>query len=248
MLTNLSIWLNHFEYHARQPRGGAGGSGGPLAPEERRLIARSLATFQLGEQSQGAGLLRAASRFASTHGEELLPRITELFIREQQRHSRLLREFMEEHGIAARTRHWSDALFRRVRRLGGFEFYLHALIAAELIGNVYYRALESVTRCQRLRGLCRSLLADELAHIGYESELILALRAERPAALRASIRLLHRVLFSGAACCVWISHRAVLRHAGYTAAGFLRRCLDQYAFHLDPPDAWPAGVAAARRR
>lgn len=248
MLANLRIWLNHFEYHAQQPRGGADGSPAALAPEERRLIARSLATFQLGAQSEGAGLLRAARRFAAAHGDALLPRITELFIREEQRHARLLREFMDEHGIAARRRHWSDTVFRRVRRLGGFELYLHVLIAAELIGNVYYRALESVTRCQRLRVLCRSLLADELAHIGYESELILELRAGRPAPLRAWVRLLHRAFFCGAACSVWICHRAVLRRAGHTAGGFLRQCLDQYAFHLDPPSGGAAAAAGARRR
>lgn len=248
MLTNLRIWLNHFEYHAQQPRGAAGGSPATLAPEERRLIARSLATFQLGEQSDGAGLLRAACRFAAAHGDELLPRITELFIREEQRHARLLRGFMDEHGISARGRHWSDAIFRRVRGLGGFELYLHVLITAELIGNVYYRALESVTDCQRLKVLCRTLLADELAHIGYESELILELRAERPTALRALIRLLHRAFFCGAACSVWISHRAVLRRAGHTGSGFLRRCLDQYAFHLEPPAGWAAAAAGARRR
>ena len=248
MLTNLRIWLNHFEYHAHQPRGAAGGPTLTLGAEERRLIARSLATFQLGEQSEGAGLLRAACRFAAAHGDELLPRITELFIREEQRHARLLRDFMDEHGIRARGGHWSDAIFRGVRRLGGFELYLHVLIAAELIANVYYRALESTTACQRLRSLCRTLLADELAHIGYQSELILELRAERPAVLRASIRLLHRAFFCGAACAVWISHRAVLRRAGYTAGGFLRRCFYQYSFHLDPPAGWAAAAAGARRR
>lgn len=229
MLTNLRIWLNHFEYHAEQPRGAARGPMSALRPEERRLIAGSIATFQLGEQSDGSGLLRAA------HGDELLPRITELFIREEQRHARLLRAFMDEHGIRAKCLHWTDAVFRRVRRLAGFELYLHVLIAAELIGNVYYRALESVTGCQRLRELCRTLIADELAHIGYESELILELRARRPAPLRGLIRQAHRALFHGAAWAVWISHRAVLRRAGHSAAGFLRCCLEQYAFHLDPP-------------
>ena len=248
MLTNLRIWLNHFEYHAEQPRGAPGGSLNALRTEERRLIARSLATFQLGEQSDGSGLLRAASRFAAARGDELLPRITELFIREEQRHARLLRDFMDEHGIRTRSRHWSDAVFRRLRRLGGFELYLHVLITAELIANVYYRALESVTGCQRLRVLCRTLLADELAHIGYESELILELRAERPMALRALIRLLHRAFFCGAACCVWMSHRAVLRRAGHTAGGFLRRCLAQYAFHLEPAAGWAAAAATPRRR
>lgn len=249
MLTNLRVWLNHFEYHAEQPRALALGAGSRLRPEERRLIARSIAVFQLGEQSDGSGLLRAAYRFAAVHGDELLPRITELFIREEQRHARLLREFMDEHGIRARCRHWTDGVFRRVRRLAGFELYLHVLITAELIGNVYYRALEAATGCQRLRALCRTLLADELAHVGYESELILELRARRPPALRAGIRLAHRAFFCGAACAVWLSHRRVLHHAGYSAAGFLQACLAQYAFYLDPPAAWSAlGVGSGRRR
>jgi hypothetical protein len=248
MLTNLRVWLNHFEYHAEQPRGAAGGAANALRPEERRLIARSLATFQLGEQSDGSGLLRAACRFAATHGDELLPRITELFIREEQRHARLLREFMEEHGIPERRRHWTDGIFRRVRRLAGFELYLHVLITAELIGIVYYRALEAATGCQRLRVLCRALLADELAHIGYESELILGLRAQKPPALRTLLRLVHRVFYCAAACAVWLSHRNVLGHAGYTAAGFLRACLSQYAFHLDPPPACAAAAAHSARR
>jgi len=248
MLTNLRVWLNHFEYHAEQPRGMAGGSMSGLRPEERRLIARSIATFQLGEQSDGSGLQRAACRFAAAHGDELLPRITELFIREEQRHARLLREFMEEQGIPAKCRHWTDRIFRRVRRLAGFELYLHVLITAELIGNVYYRALEAATGCQRLRSLCRTLLADELAHIGYESDLILEMRAQKRPALRVLLRLTHRAFFCGAAGAVWISHRAVLRRAGYTAAGFLRACLSQYAFHLDPPAACAAAAAQSARR
>lgn len=248
MLTNLRIWLNHFEYHAEQPRGARGGSADTLRPEERRLIDRSIAVFQLGEQSDGSGLLRAACRFAAAHGDELLPRITELFIREEQRHARLLREFMEEHGIRAKCHHWTDAIFRRMRRLAGFELYLHVLIIAELIGNVYYRALEAATGCQRLKVLCRTLLADELAHVGYESELILELRSRKPPLLRGLIRLAHRAAFCGAACAVWISHRAVLRHAGHTASEFLRACLAQYAFHLEPPAAWSASAVGSPRR
>ena len=248
MLTHLRIWLNHFEYHAEQPRGAARGPMSALRPEERRLIAGSIAAFQLGEQSDGSGLLRAAYRFAAAHGDELLPRITELFIREQQRHARLLRAFMEENGIRAKRLHWTDSLFRRTRRLAGFELYLHVLITAELLGNVYYRALESVTGCQRLRDLCRALIADELAHIGYESELILQLRARKPALRRSLIRLAHRAFFCGTAGAVWVSHRAVLRRAGHTAAGFLRCCLEQYAFHLDPPAGWSSAAAEPRRR
>src|SRR5215475_135351 len=96
---DLRIWLNHFEYHAERPRCIPPGLADVLRAEERRLIARSIATFQLGEQSEGATLARAVQRFASTRQMPSLIRIMELFIREEQRHAALLRAFMDDHQI-----------------------------------------------------------------------------------------------------------------------------------------------------
>ena len=62
---DFDIWLNHFEHHAQHPRCVPHGLSDLLTPYERRLIASSIATFQLGEQSEGGKLLRAAQRFAS---------------------------------------------------------------------------------------------------------------------------------------------------------------------------------------
>jgi hypothetical protein len=97
---DLEIWLNHFEHHAQHPRCIPRGLSDLLRPDERRLIASSIATFQLGEQSEGSTLLRAAQRFA--HGRRIpaLVRVIELFIREEQHHAALLRAFMEDHHIA----------------------------------------------------------------------------------------------------------------------------------------------------
>lgn len=230
----LRVWLNHFEYHAERPRRVPSDLPDHLTDEEQRLIAGSIATFQLGEQSEGATLLRAARHFARTHPLPALVRIVELFIREEQRHAALLRRFMEDHRIALKSGHWTDWIFRRARRLAGLELYLHVLICAELIGMVYYRALEAATGCQRLKVLCRILVCEELAHVGFESELLLGLRASRPAALRVLMRMAHRAFITGAACVVWLTHRAVLRRAGYNLRGFLRSCLAQYAFYLQP--------------
>jgi len=235
MLLELDIWLNHFEYHAQQRRAPAGGLPDVLTRAEQLLIARSIARFQLGEQSEGATLLRAAERFAQAQQLPRLPRIIELFIHEEQRHAALLRDFMRDHDIPPRQRDWTDTVFRRVRRLAGFELYLHVLITAELIGNVYYRALESVTGCQRLRILCRTLVCDELAHIGFESQLLQALAARRPGVVRATLRCLHRLFLAAAAGAVWLTHRALLRRAGYSALSFQRACRAQYAFYLAPP-------------
>ncbi len=236
-LDNFEIWLNHFEHHAQHPRCVPRGLSDLLRPHERRIIATSIATFQLGEQSEGRTLLRAAQRFADARRIPGIVRIIELVIREEQRHAALLRAFMEEHQIAFKRVHWTDRVFRRVRQLAGLEFCLHILISAELIGIVYYRALETATDCRRLMMLCRNLVSDELAHVGFESHMLLALRAGRAAPVQALMRLAHRAFFAGTAGVVWLTHRSVLRQAGYGARSFLRACLSQYAFYLEPVNA-----------
>ena len=210
---DFEIWLNHFEHHAQHPRCIPHGLSDLLRPDERRLIATSIAIFQLGEQSEGRT------------------------VREEQHHAALLRAFMEDHHIALKGTDWTDRVFRLVRRLAGLELYINILISAELIGIVYYRALEAATDCQRLRVLCRGLVSEELAHVGFESQLLLALRAGQVAPVRALMRLAHRAFFAGTASVVWLTHRSVLRQGGYGARSFLRACLSQYAFYLEPVNA-----------
>jgi hypothetical protein len=232
---DLEIWLNHFEHHALYPRCVADGLSDVLRPHERELIARSIATFQLGEQSEGRTLLRAAERFARKKQLPHLPRIIELLIGEEQRHAALLRAFMQDHRMPLKRSDWTDRIFRLIRRLAGLQLYLCVLICAELIGHVYYRALESATDCERLRVLCRTIVADELAHVGFESQLLLAMRAGR--VLGVLTRPAHRIFFAGVAAVVWLTHRSVLRRAGHSGRSFRRACQAQYAFYLEPTGA-----------
>jgi hypothetical protein len=235
MFRDLEIWLNHFEYHAQHPRRVPAGLSDVLKAEERRLIARSLAVFQLGEQCEGKSLLRAAWGYARTHNATALVRIIELFIREEQRHAALLHVFMADHGMQPKRTDWTDFVFCCLRRIGGFEYRLHLFVTAELIASVYYRALEVATGCQRLKVLCRTLVADELAHIGLQSQLLLTVRPKKSAPARVATRLLHRAFFAGTAAVVYLTHRRVLRAAGYHLESFLRACSSQYEFYLEPP-------------
>jgi hypothetical protein len=79
------------------------------------------------------------------------------------------------------------------------------------------------------------LVADELAHVGFESDLLLSMRARKAAPVRYAIDLAHRTFFIGTAIVVWTTHRAVLKRAGYGMFGFLKACRAQYAFYLQPP-------------
>jgi hypothetical protein len=231
---DFEVWLNHFEHHAQHPRCIPHGLSDFLRPDERRLIANSIATFQLGEQSEGRTLLRAAQRFADDRRIPALARIVELFIREEQRHATLLGTFMEDHHIELKRTDWTDRVFRLVRRLAGLELYMHILVSAELIGIVYYRALERATGCRRLMVLCRSLVSDELAHVGFESQLLLSLRAPRTAQGQLLMRLTHRAFIAGTASVVALTHRKVLCQAGHGTRSFVRHCLAQYAFYFEP--------------
>jgi hypothetical protein len=131
-----------------------------------------------------------------------------------------------------------------VRRAGGLRLYLSVLICAELVGQVYYRALESATDCRRLQLLCRTIVSDELAHVGFESRLLLAVRDRAAAPWRSLARPAHRLFFTGTAAVVWLTHRSVLRRAGHGPRSFLRSCLEQYAFYLEPAGAAVAVASA----
>src|SRR5258708_8242684 len=147
---------------------------------------------------------------------------------------------MQDHRIPLKSTDWTDRIFRFIRRLAGLWVYVWGVICGELIGRVYYRALESVTDCERLQVLCRTIVSDELAHVGFESQLLFTLRAGRAARLRALTGPVHRIFFVSAVAVVWLTHLSVLRRARHSGRSFLRACLAQYAFYL-----WPTCVLAS---
>ncbi len=243
MLPTLDTWLACFERRAANPPAIPADLDDHLSDEERERIAASIATFQLGEQSEGHTLLALARRHAALHHCPNLVRITECFIREEQRHAATLAAFMAAHDIPTRSRHWSDVVFRQLRRLMDFELAITVLISAELIGIQYYRALLRSSGSKRLRAICSHFMQDEALHVAYESELLLALRARRGRRLRPVVTRLHAAFHVATAIVVWCGHRSVLRAAGHTAWGFLATCAQHYALYLMPA---PAGTSDYR--
>jgi hypothetical protein len=237
MLQDLPVWLAHFRSQAAHPRQVPATLDDTLTLRERRLIAASIATFQLGESSQGVQLRGAVRRHCHSSDDHALVEIFDLLIAEQQQHASLLGEFMQDHEIPRRERAVSDQAFRALRRLGGLEARARVLVTAEIIGIVYYRALEMVTDCRRLQILCRTLAADELAHVAFESQLLLAFKNGRTGLAKLLAGCWEQCLLTGAALLVWATHRRVLECAGYGPFLFLRDCRSQYAFYLKSPPA-----------
>jgi hypothetical protein len=213
-----------------------------LSDEEHERIRDSIATFQLGEQSEGRTLQRFADEFGARHGIAEIPKVTALFIREEQHHAAQLREFMLAHGIPLKRKNWTDSVFRHVRRLAGFEAAVAVLVTAEMIGFVYYRALARNTRNAYLKTICRQMCADEAIHLRYEAELLRTLRGTRPAWKRAMVEWAHRTFLSVTARVVYREHRDVLAYAGLDATRFRRDCLALYRTVLTGRKSAPSGA------
>jgi hypothetical protein len=207
---------------------------GPLDPGGRARIARSIATFQLGESSDGGHLRSASARFGARHGVPALAEITGLFIAEEQLHAALLASFMKRHEIPLLREQWSDRIFRSLRRLGGYEGSISVLLVAEMIALTYYRALAAATPSPVLREICSVILADEEAHVRYEAGLLRAIRSRRPEPVRAAARWLHALLHAGALGVVYAGHRAVLGAGGYGARAFWRAGWERFREALGP--------------
>jgi hypothetical protein len=196
----------------------------PLGDDDRRRIAGSIATFQLGEQSEGRTLLRFAEKFAAERDIPALPRVTALFIKEEQHHAAQLKEFMLANGIPLKQKSWTDSVFRVLRKLAGFEAAVTVLVTAEMIGFVYYRALARATGSTCLKTICRTMCADESLHLRYETQLLMTLRGERGPLRRRLVERAHRILLTVSARIVFHDHKRVLTHVGYDAKSFRRDC------------------------
>lgn len=242
MLNALKAWHHYFLQNRLATGGIIWDAPDTLTDDEKTCIGKSIAAFQLGEYSEGKGLMKAAAAFAEKRGCPDLVPITKLFIGEEQNHAMILKRFMALHGIEPLKKNWTDNVFRRLRKNVGFEVSVSVLITAEVVSLVYYRALRRGTGSRLLKAICDKILADEAAHITYESQLLNHLREARPAAIREPIIRLHQFLLLGTLLVVYLSHRPVLNRGGYNFSRFFAACWLAFSDHFVP-----ATVARATR-
>lgn len=212
-MTKYRDWVGYFEQN-RWPDFPASSR---LSPDERALIAKSIAQFQLGEGTTGRTFLRLGRAL----GDADYARSLELFIGEEHRHSEMLGRFMDAEGIARRTKDPADGLFHFIRGLWNLELMVTVLVAAECVAVPYYSALHDATGSPHLRALCRQILRDEAMHFKYQGQTLAMLSAGRSFWASSFMRTTHRLMVLAAALVVYAQHREFCRRAGWPLEDFV---------------------------
>jgi hypothetical protein len=232
---NTHVWTQYFLANRdrfTEPRLPAGETALPEAV--RCPLARSLAIFQLGESGGGTRLLRYVRRVVREERLRGYEESVQLFIEEEQYHSRLLEKLVLHLGGVCLEKQWTNSVFRWLRNHFGVEFNIQVLLIAELIAEAYFGALYRRCPDVGVRLCCRKILADEMRHLAFHAEFLRERLDARPAWWRALWRAQFRVIHLATCAVVAWDHRKCFR-----------------ALELDPPEfarmASRAGTRFLRR-
>lgn len=189
-----------------------------LSPTLHATLVRSLQRFQLGESSEGS-LARQALHVADLDPDTRVA--IGLFVREEGRHARELSVLLARLGASPLRRHWSEAMFRRGRRLFGFRTKMLVIFAAEIVGAATYGLLAEQLP-EPIAHFCSVLAEEEAKHLDFLSDW-LRTTLDVPAAI---------VLGLASAAAIGLSawdHRALFRTIGVSPSTYVQRCLDEVA-------------------
>jgi|1185.fasta_scaffold193665_1 hypothetical protein len=208
-----------------------------LSDDEKQAVTKSLQAFQLGESSEGLHLYHCALEYGQKTGDVEYVEAIKLFIREEQRHAQYIARFMCLASIALTRKIFIDGVFRMLRRLAGLECSISVLITAEIIAEVYYRALYNATQSDFLKAICRQVLSDEKMHVQFQAERLAIIRKHRNKLNSLTTNFLQRFLFAGTILVVWMKCKDTLRAAECTVVSFFLQCWRELnnAMHLMDP-------------
>ncbi|OBH02089.1 hypothetical protein A5698_06865 [Mycobacterium sp. E136] len=214
-------WINHFErngtVHDRADAAIDFGARCELPDAVRVPLIESVRRFQLGESDDGAQLLRKAG----DAGDHDYTRAARLFVAEEQEHAALLLRLLDYLGGEPMQRHWSDAVFVRLRRLMGLRTELMVLTVAEVVALSYYGGLARACPDPVTRAVAARIVADEHEHVRFQEHRLRAGFAGTGVALRVLARGLWWLTAIGATLVVSSDHGPLLDAIGYRRRRFV---------------------------
>jgi hypothetical protein len=227
--SEFSHWIDHFEQnatvHARVDAAIDFDAECRLSDAVNRPLIASVRRFQLGESGDGAQLLRKAAEA----GDLEYLSAARLFIAEEQQHAALLLRLLEYLGGEPMSRHWSDAVFVRLRRLMGLRTELMVLTVAEVVALSYYGGLAAAGPDSVVRAVAARIVDDEHAHVRFQKQRLRAGFADSRAPVRLLAFGLWWVTAVGATVVVAVDHGRLLDAIGCRRTRFIRDVLADFS-------------------
>jgi P-aminobenzoate N-oxygenase AurF len=241
----MQTWLNYFEQNRANRLPVPWTRNIVIEPRLRGPLVRSLQKFQLGESGEGRNL----KRHARQTGDAAYAAAIDLFIKEEQEHSRLLAMALHKLNAPLLKSDWSDWCFVSMRRLSGLYLELMVLLLPEMIAKRYFRALHDGTRDPVLRAVFAQIARDEDGHLAFHVEYLRRAFEKMSFSRRMLVLVVWRIAFRATCMAVMLDHRAALRAVGMKPKPFWNDCgriFDEVAAgifspaHLLAPVRFPA--------
>lgn len=217
-------WIEYFKYNNAHLIPLDYSLNNELNRGQKRLIFPSIKAFQIGEGSDGAHLTSVVKAFAEKSNYTDFPEIMRWFIVEENRHSQMLKAYLETYGEECEKSLWIDNIFRGLRKLMGIECEVIVLVTAEMIALSYYDALADATDSVLLKDICAQMLHDELMHIVLQSDTLNRISSSRAEFFNTISRVTRKILMSVTSSVVWKKYKDVFIKAEYTKKDFKENC------------------------
>jgi hypothetical protein len=225
----FGLWVDHFANNVvvhRRLDAAIDFDGTCAVPQAvRQPLIASVRRFQLGESGDGQQLLRKAAKA----GDPEYLCAAQFFIAEEQQHAALLLRLLGYLGGEPMQRHWSDAVFVRLRRLMGLRTELMVLTVAEVVALSYYGGLATSGPDPVVRAVAARIVADEHPHVRFQQQRLRVGFARSGAALRSLAFGLWWLTAVGATVVVALDHGPLLKAIGYRRMQFVRDVLADFA-------------------
>jgi hypothetical protein len=216
----MQTWLNYFQQNRINRPPVPWEQGIKIEPRLREPLICSLKKFQLGESGDGFHL----RQHVAVKGDPIYSTAIDLFIKEEQEHSRLMGEILKRLEVPLLKSHWSDNCFILMRHFFGLNQELMVLLLPEMIAKRYFRALHDGTTDEVLRAVFSQIAQDEEGHLAFHVEYLRRNFAGMPFLDRIATQVIWRFLFRAACIAMMLDHRSVLLAVGVKPRAFWRSC------------------------
>lgn len=191
-----------------------------LDAQQREILLRSLAIFQLGEG--GEGRIAHQIDHANINGiDDDYRQALKYFVAEEGRHARLLGRCIKAMGGKLLTGNWTEKCFVHARRLIGIRLKLLVLLVAEVVAVTCYQLIARQLPPSDLRLTLHEICDDETVHLQFHSEFF---RTQTQAKWQRALFLSMWWSVACAACVVvLLDHRTCFKALQIDRRQFIRR-------------------------